>query len=132
MNTISERPDDLQRVLDVADPRFVHLELDTAHYVAGGGDPAKAIVRYHDRILFVHAKDLIDTSMTGKSKYPFQFVELGKGRVDLPAVFAALRKTNFSGWVVVELDRVPDKSRTPKECAAISKAYLEEKIGVQI
>jgi len=133
MNTISEHPDDLQRVLNVADPRFVHLELDTAHYVAGGGDPAKAIVQYRDQMLFLHLKDLVDIPMdSGKVKYPFQFVELGKGRVDLPAVFTALRKTSYKGWVVVELDRVPDKSRTPKECAAISKAYLEDKIGIQI
>jgi hypothetical protein len=32
----------------------------------------------------------------------------------------------------VELDEVPDKSRTPEECAAISKKYLEEKLGVTI
>jgi hypothetical protein len=33
---------------------------------------------------------------------------------------------------VVELDRVPDKSRTPKEPAIIRRDYLEQKIGVTV
>jgi hypothetical protein len=33
---------------------------------------------------------------------------------------------------MVELDAVPDKSRTPKEAALISKKYLEEKLGVTV
>lgn len=133
MNTIGEKPDNLKRVLDASDPRYVKLELDTAHYVAGGGDPAKAILEYHDRLLFLHLKDVVDIPMgTEKAKYPFKFVELGKGRVDLPAVFDALRRVHYKGWAIVELDRVPDASLTPKECAATSKAYLEDKIGVKI
>ena len=54
-----------------------------------------------------------------------RFVELGRGKVDLPGVFKALADIQFSGWVVVELDRVPDDARTPKESAEISKKYLE-------
>lgn len=36
------------------------------------------------------------------------------------------------GYYFVELDAVPEKDRTPKECAEISKKYLEEKIGVTV
>jgi inosose dehydratase len=57
--------------------------------------------------------------------------KLGRVRVDLPAVFAALDKVKFRGWAVVELDRVPDKASTPKQCALTSRKYLEEKIGVK-
>jgi inosose dehydratase len=70
--------------------------------------------------------------MTAKMKYPFQWVELGRGKVDLRAVFAVLEKVRFKGWAVVELDRVPDPSRTPKECAAINRDYLTQKIGVRV
>ena len=52
--------------------------------------------------------------MTAKMKYPFQWVELGRGKVDLPAVFAALDKVRFNGWAVVELDKVPDSSADPE------------------
>jgi inosose dehydratase len=131
VKTISEHPANLDLVLESSDPRYVKLLLDTAHYVAGGGDPAKAIERYRDRILFLHLKDVVDTPMTAKMKYPFQWVELGRGKVDLPAVFAALDKARFRGWAVVELDRVPDPPLTPKQCAMISRDYLVQKIGAQ-
>jgi len=133
LNTLSQMPANLDLIMENSDPKYVKLELDTAHYVAGGGDPAKAIEKYHDRLLFLHLKDVRDIPAdTPKAKYPFEFVELGHGRVDLPSVFAALDKIKFRGWAVVELDRVPDKSRTPKESALISKAYLEQKIGVTV
>jgi inosose dehydratase len=130
MNTISEHPGNLEIVLENADPKYVKLLLDTAHSAAGGGDPAQAIERYHDRIIFLHLKDEVSIPMTEKEKYPFRWVELGQGQVNLPAVFAALAKIHFSGWAVVELDRVPDNSKTPKQCAMISRKYLEDKIGV--
>ena len=69
---------------------------------------------------------------TEGAKYPFKFVELGRGKVDLPAVFSALDKIKYRGWAVVELDRVPDKARTPKESALISKRYLEQAIGARV
>jgi inosose dehydratase len=52
--------------------------------------------------------------------------------VDFPAVFAALDKVGFHGWAVVELDRVPDPSRTPKESAIISRDYLTQKLGFKV
>ena len=130
VDTISEHPGNLELVLENSDPKYVGLLLDTAHAVAGGGDPAKMIEKYHDRLLFLHLKDVVDVPMTPKLKYPFQWVELGRGRVDLPAVFAALGRVRFRGWAVVELDRVPDPPNTPKDCAIISRDYLKQKIGV--
>ncbi|MBS1821735.1 MAG: TIM barrel protein [Acidobacteria bacterium] len=133
LGTMSQRPENLDIILENSDPKYVKLELDTAHAVAGGGDPVEMIRKYHERILFMHLKDVRDIPAdTPKARYPFEFVELGRGRVDLPAVFAALDRFAFSGWAVVELDRVPDKSGTPKESAAISKEYLEHKIGVTV
>jgi inosose dehydratase len=52
--------------------------------------------------------------------------------VNLPAVLEALRKINFRGWGILELDAVPDKSRTPKESAIINKKYVEEKLGLKV
>ncbi len=132
MGSLGERPEEVGQILEAADPRYAKLELDVAHYFQGGGDPAKAIERYADRLLFLHIKDVEPVPASENAKRPFRFVELGRGRVDLPAVFAALHQVNFRGWAVVELDAVPDKSRTPKESAAISKKYLEEKLGVTV
>ena len=123
MGSIGERPSEIDRVLDACDPRYVRLLLDVAHYQAGGGDPAAAVRKYADRLLFLHVKDL---------RPPQQFVELGRGSVDLRGVFRALREVRFSGWAIVELDSVPDKGGTPKQSAEISKRYLRDVIGVAV
>ena len=128
VDTISEHPENLARVMESSDPKYVHLLLDTAHAQAGGGDPATMIEQYRERLIFLHLKDMIDEPMTGKMKYPFEWVELGRGRVDFPAVFAALDRIRYHGWAVVELDHVPDPPNTPRQCAVISRDYLENKL----
>jgi len=127
MGSLAERPGELDRVMDAADPRFVRLLLDVAHYSQGGGDSVGAIRRYRDRLLFLHIKDV----RTASSANGYQFVELGQGRVNVRDVFAALTEVSFRGWAVVELDAVPDATRSPKESAAISKRYLAS-IGVGV
>lgn len=129
MGSLGEKPADIERILAASDPRYVRLLLDVAHYREGGGDPAAAIRQHADRLLFLHIKDVRPGSAAGA---PYQFVELGRGSVDLPGVFGALRDTHFNGWAVVELDAVPDKGGTPKASAEISKRYLQDVIGTRI
>lgn len=133
MNNLGERPEEVRAVLGAADPKFVKLELDIAHYQMGGGNPVAAIKEYRNRLLFLHIKDL-ETPVpgaTGDLSRSYRFVELGRGEVDLKGVFDALRSVGFNGWAVVELDSVPDNARTPKESAIICRQYLE-KLGMTI
>jgi inosose dehydratase len=127
MNNLGERPEEVRAVLDSADPRYVKLELDTAHYQQGGGDPVRAVKEYRDRLLFLHIKDLQSPApgASGDLSRSYRFVELGRGKVNLKGVFAALEEISFKGWAVVELDRVPDDARTPKESAEIARKYVE-------
>jgi inosose dehydratase len=127
MGSLGERPEELDQIMSASDPRYVKLELDIAHCLQGGGDPARAIERYSDRLLFPHLKDVERVS-----KSVYRFVELGRGLVDVPAVFESLRKINFRGWAVVELDEVPPNAHSPKEAAAANKEYLHEKLGLAI
>jgi inosose dehydratase len=133
MGSLGERPDELDRILEASDPRYAKLELDVAHYYQGGGDPAKAIEKHRDRLLFLHIKDVDPTS--GSASHPnstFHFIELGRGKVDLPAIFASLEKVNFRGWAIVELDEVAETTRTPKESGEINKKYLHDQLGITI
>jgi inosose dehydratase len=128
MNSVGQPPDAVDAILNESDPNYLHLELDVAHYLQGGGDPAAAIRKYGRRILFMHFKDV--RGPAGIEGY--EWVELGKGRVDFPAVFAALHAVNFRGWGIVELDRVPKgETLSPKDANASSLRYLREKFGVQ-
>jgi inosose dehydratase len=122
MNSTGEKPHEIAAVLDAADRRHVKLLFDVAHYQQGGGDPAAALRRYREWIEVVHLKDVRSRAAGGSP--PYEFVELGRGRVDLPAVFAALKAIAFDKWAIVELDRVPDPGRTPKESAAMNRKYL--------
>jgi inosose dehydratase len=143
MNSTGEKPHEVAAVLDAADKRHVRVLFDVAHYQQGGGDPVAAIRTYRDWIDVVHLKDVRPAPESGRSggsggssgsagagrsggASPYQFVELGRGRVDLPGVFAALRAINYRKWAIVELDRVPDPGRTPKEAAETNKRYLIE------
>ena len=132
MGSCGEHPEAIDQILEAVDPRYAKLELDVAHYFQGGGDPAKAIEKYSDRLLFLHIKDVEQLPASNEKKDAYRFVELGRGQVNLPSVFDALHKVNFRGWAVVELDSVPDKSRTPKESGEISRKYLQEKLGVTL
>ena len=134
MNALGERPEEVDWILEAADPRYAKLELDVAHYFQGGGNPVKAIERYHDRLLFLHLKDVerSPSSDVAKAKRSYRFVELGRGQVDLPGIFKALHQVGFRGWAIVELDTVPDKTGTPKDSAILSKRYLQEKLGYAI
>jgi inosose dehydratase len=133
MNAIGERPEEVDAVLDATDPRYLKVLLDVAHYRQGGGDPAKAIRKYADRLLFLHIKDVQSPlpGHTGDPMRSYRWVELGRGNVDLKAVFAALHDVRFRGWAIVELDSVPDKANSPKESAVMAKQYLE-KLGFTI
>lgn len=128
MNTVGQPPEAVDAILNESDPNYLYLELDIAHYLQGGGDPAAAIRKYGHRILFMHFKDV-----RGPAGFEgYEWVELGKGRVDFPSVFAALHAINFRGWGIVELDRVPKgEALSPKDANASSLRFLREKFGVQ-
>jgi inosose dehydratase len=133
MNSTGEKPHEVAAVLEAADKQYVRLLFDVAHYQQGGGDPVAALRTYRDWIEVVHLKDVRPnpnppgSGRSGASGGPdYQFVELGRGRVDLPGVFAALGDVSFGGWAIVELDRVPDPDRTPKEAAELNRRYLVE------
>jgi len=127
MGSLAEKPEELDQIMSASDPRYVKLELDIAHYFQGGGDPAKAIEKFSDRLLFLHIKDVERVS-----KSVYRWVELGRGLVDVPAVFDSLNKVGFRGWAIVELDQVPENVQSPKEAAAANKEYLQEKLGFTI
>jgi len=127
LGNLGQAPDEVAQVLEAADPRFLRLELDIAHYRQAGGDPAHAVRRYAERLLFLHIKD-VESPVPGGAPSSYRFVELGRGKVDLRAVFAALKQVNFQGWAIVELDQ----SERPKESGAISRRYLTETLGLDV
>jgi inosose dehydratase len=134
MRGFGEAADEVARVLDATSPKLVSLLLDIAHYQQGGGDPVNAVSRHKDRITVLHLKDVV-SPLPGDTRPPresYRWVELGRGKVDVPGVMAALKKSAWSGPALIELDAVTDPALTPRDCAAINKQYVVEKLGLSL
>ena len=93
------------------DPDQVFFGPDTAHLAVGRCDPVQVFDKYADRIRFVHLKDVKKEKAVdgdGAQKTGFEiysnFLELGEGTVNFPAIFKILDRVAFDGYLTVELD----------------------------
>jgi sugar phosphate isomerase/epimerase len=87
---------------------------DAGRFLLAGADPAAAIGRLKDRIFAVR---LTDVSPSGS------FCPLGKGRVDFPSCFRALRESDYDGLLTLPCEGFPDDA---EEAIAESLEYLKK------
>jgi len=113
----------IRLILENTDPEHVALCVDTYWVKHGGEDPLEFIKKHQERVVYLHLKD---GTTEGMRKTPPEFLELGRGIIDFPAILEAAKSLNIE-WAVVEQDRT---SLTPKESMAISRRYLKEKFGL--
>ena len=137
--TFVEAPWEIERVLELTD---VGLLLDTGHLRLGGGDPTTALRDWGGRINHIHIKDVHDEVLAGviadAADMPEAwrrgvFCELGTGDVDLDSFFAELARSDYSGWLVVEQDMVPQSPQDAADAAASqvrNRAWLAEHAGL--
>ena len=126
MNSTGEPPAAIDAIVAASDPAAVGLLFDIAHYQQGGGDPVAGIRKYATRIKAVHLKDVRPI----EAAPGYQWVELGRGRVDVKGCVAALKAANYDGWALVELDRVVDPGGSPKASAIANRRYVETQLGL--
>ena len=93
-----------------SDPEAVGLGFDLGWAHRVGADPAAIVRRFASRIRYVHVKDTDGEGWT----------ELGRGRVDLPAVLTAVEELHLPWWVA-EQDRC---AGDPAASVRLSAAYL--------
>ena len=134
-----DRPE-IDRVMELTDPKHVYLVLDTGHITMAGIDAVELTRAYTSRIVEFHLKDTRPEDRGGhKGPTPQRegytdkgkriFFELGNGGVDFPGILAVLKKNNWDGWLTVELDST---DTTPKDSATKSKKYLEEVLHLKV
>jgi inosose dehydratase len=111
-STYVEGVPEIERFLEDTD---VPLLLDSGHLLVAGGDPLRALADWGDRIEAIHVKDVrLDVLAAVKAERADTltawrrglFCALGAGDVDLVAFCAAVERSGYDGWVVVEQDRV--------------------------
>jgi len=136
-----EKRQDVDAIMELTDPKHVHMILDTGHTTMAGMDALQLTKDYGPRIIEFHLKDVAPKDRGGYKGPPLDrrnvnttpdnrtFFELGKGGVDFPGILAHLSSIGWKGWFTVELDRT---GTTAKESAAISKKYIEGVLKLKV
>lgn len=123
VNTIVEKPDEIDMIMEMTDPRYVGMAPDTGHIHLGGGDPKVFIRRYSSRINYFHIKDTL--GVFERPNFGPNIRELGQGEIDFPGIMSLLQEIGYKGWMNVEQDFTV---LTPKESATLSMKYIESKL----
>lgn len=132
--TYVETADEIARVVDRIDPSLVGLCLDTGHFRFGGADPVRAASDYRDLIRLVHLKDcrtavMDDVRAEGKGLEEALsrgvFCALGEGDAGIDEVIETLRRTGYTGWLVIEQDQFLRASDTPASVVAAQRRNRE-------
>jgi inosose dehydratase len=135
-----ERPEEIHRVMELTDPRYVYLLPDTAHLNLGGGDPLGLMTQYYDRIYAIHWKDTKAAyrGFTGATPtreehaQEILYKDLGAGGVDVPGIWNLLLERGYNGWVTLDLDppRPAEGEGTYQEKLHINRRYLTNTLKV--
>lgn len=91
---------------------------DLGHYIRSAEDPVKAINLFADRLFGIHLKDFAEPRGDAPGTI------LGKGQLDVPGVFQALRKVHFplDGCLSLEYEEKPDNPLDDiRQCLAIAR-----------
>ena len=121
----------LDRLLELTDPELVKGCFDVYWIQHGGEDPAAFLKKYSNRVGYPHFKDMKylggEPRRKGRlNREEATFVELGRGEVDLTAIWQVLSPLSLP-WVVYEQDR----SELPAaEAAKVSRQHLKSALGM--
>lgn len=102
-------------------PELVSFFMDAGHGYLGGGNPAAFLAAQSKRIYGIHLKTFKGKATSGQ-------VPLGQGDFDFQDLAAAVKKTNWSGWLVVEEGGGPRAGNT--EALGPDRAYIRKMFGV--
>jgi len=115
MGTVVQSHDDIDRMMQ-STSTDMHLLLDSGHAYFAGADPVEVANQYADRIAHVHCKDIRENVLQRMQNRDSSFLEAvlagvftvpDDGCINYQSIFDALRKQDYSGWVVVEAEQDP-------------------------
>ncbi len=114
-----ERFDEYLEFLDRIDSQIIGLNFDVGHAYCVSEEPAEWIPKMQDHTLHYHLEDI---AATRKHEHLIP----GQGAIDFDSTLNAISKTNYQGWLTVEL--YPYAS-DPDSAAKDSFDYLENKLA---
>ena len=105
-------------LLSAVGPDLLHAEMDLGWVVASGHDPVATMRKYADRVALLHVKDMV---VDPAAPVGYRSVEVGKGIIDWPSVFAAARALGVQGFFV---EQEPPFRRPVLDSLRMGSAYL--------
>ncbi len=131
MGTVIQSENDTYRLIENTNDN-VHLLIDTGHMLFAGGNFLKITQDLNQRILHVHCKDMRKKVLDESIRYDFSFRKAflegaftvpGDGCIDYYPFLKILKKSGYSGWLVVEAEQDPAKAN-PYEYSKKGYEYL--------
>ncbi|WP_280145630.1 myo-inosose-2 dehydratase [Bacillus amyloliquefaciens] len=136
LGTGVQTAEEVDRLMEGTDPRYVHLLYDTGHAYISDGDYMTILNKHMERIRHVHFKDARFDIMElcrkeGKSfRQSFLqgiFTVPGDGCIDFTEVYRTLIRHDYSGWIVIEAEQDPAVAN-PLEYALIARKYIDKEL----
>jgi inosose dehydratase len=119
-----QTPEEIDRFMQLTDPKLFYFSPDMAHVYLGGGDPAAILEKYKDRLMMADYKDAKRAGLT--AKYITNTYDLGDGEIDFPVCHRVLKSIHYKGWLCVDLDIARNGPRTSYDrCGAYVVRTLE-------
>jgi len=123
MGQMVQTPEEIDRCMELTDPKLFHLSPDTAHVHLGGGDVPAILSKHKHRLMLADYKDAKrDASLV----FPKNIFDLGDGEIDFPACHRVLKSMSFKGYLIVDLDIARDGPRASyQRCGRYVTSRLE-------
>ncbi|WP_308639949.1 myo-inosose-2 dehydratase [Paenibacillus silvisoli] len=115
--TVVERPEEIDRLMELTDPELVYLLFDTGHAYYGGADPLEVLRKHYDRIAYVHLKDIRQAVLDEARSETADFVTCirkgvftvpGDGCLDFGPILDELSERGYNGWALLEGEQDPE------------------------
>ena len=117
-------PAEIDRSMELTDPRLFYFSPDTAHVHLAGGDVPAILNKYKDRLMLADYKDAKRAGLS--ASFVNSIYDLGDGEIDFPACHRVLKSIAFKGWLCVDLDIARNGPRASYErCGAYVVRALE-------
>ena len=119
LDEMVEGPAEVDRCMELTDPKLFNFSPDTGHLHLGGSDVAKMYQKYKKRLIFMDYKDARATTPkadvvlpngkvhkqdSSSAKFFESIYDLGDGDIDFPACHRVLKEIGYKGWNCVDLD----------------------------
>ncbi|MFC5653836.1 myo-inosose-2 dehydratase [Paenibacillus solisilvae] len=131
--TAVERPEEIDRLMEMTDPNLVYLLYDTGHAYYGGSDPLALLRKHYERIAYVHLKDIRQQVLSEARAEGVDFVTCirkgvftvpGDGCINFAPIIGELIDRNYKGWALLEGEQDP-AVHNPYEYAKKALAYID-------